>query len=347
MKKKLSIILLLLVSFIATNVHAEETWPKQYTQGDFTFTINDVWLDFYEIDKNSPIIPAESETDYGTTTTSTTQSLINYELYIPKEEVEVPNDRFTITPEPVVTKLQESDTIFSKLNLNISNDYILEVYNDLVEDGRISPASEDKIYVVDVSVGYTLDSYPEKYKTIFEVDLLRALVNMYDISDGDYALDPTMDNVFAIDKMLINYNGDTNQAEVGSISDIIISIPDTAIPNENTLNIIKDLFRLDTLTFYENEDASMKDKEDYNLIFTNISDLSRIIDTVNGNDDTLDDLPDNPITSIQTDIQAEKLENIPNTGKGVPYIIYIISAAVILVGGTIIVKVLRQPKKGV
>ena len=207
MKKKLSIILLLLVSFIATNVHAEETWPKQYTQGDFTFTINDVWLDFYEIDKNSPIIPADSETDYGTTTTSTTQSLINYELYIPKEEVEVPNDRFTITPEPVVTKLQESDTIFSKLNLNISNDYILEVYNDLVGDGRISPASEDKIYIVDVSVGYTLDSYPEKYKTIFEVDLLRALVNMYDISDGDYALDPTTDNIYTIDKMLINMVG--------------------------------------------------------------------------------------------------------------------------------------------
>ncbi len=340
MKKIISILLIAVISIMTINVHAEgEGWPKEITYGGFTFTITGIALDFYEINKADEIIEKGTEFETDTyTTAKTTESLINYMEYLYNDYAWIPEDRFTLTPSLSQEKISSVDTLFGKLNLNITDDYIKEEYNNLVENGYLDPVDENKSYIVDVDIAYRIDNYPEEYKIIIEKDMLRETIRMVDLDlmDGYHSLYQGYENYFMIDKKFITLNSTTNEAEVGFNNNVLGSFNE--LLGDNPTNSL-DLLRSDFLLFYKDENAKITDTPDYTISFTNLADTTNLLNLLKGADDSVSN---NPITDIQ-----DEIVKIPDTAKNVPYILYIFGIGVFLAGAVIIAKVLRQPKKGV
>ncbi len=322
MKKILSILLIIVISIMTINVHAEgAAWPKEVNHEDFSFTINGIELDLYEIYRGT-------ELNGGGTSQNAEEleeeSLINYATYVQKSAVNLPVTEYEMNPTVTTGKIDDLDVLFVKLNLNLTKEKIEALFHDDIAD-----VGSDKFYIIEIVMNYKINGYPDKYKKIYENDALRGILQyQYDLTDElTSSVDPTLDeNYFVMDRIFVT--GENGEPEISYTDNL----------KEEDVNL-----REGYLTFYEDENAEKFSTPQYVVMFHNFSNIDILL---GGNNDipepTIDDIPDNPITDIQ-----DEIVKIPDTAKNVPYLLYILGIGIFLAGAVIIAKVLRQPKKGV
>ena len=327
MKKILSVILMI-IAVMTINVHAEgEAWPKEITSGDYSFTITGVELQIYEMFNEDDLIAAgETEEDAAATDS---ESKVKYASYEPVDNVILEADNFTTNPTVTTDKLGDLDTMFIKLNLDLNKEKI----QNLIQDKIADTGEDGKYYIVDVVLYYKLNNFPNTFKTVHETDLVRVMLqadnDLTDLLEESIDTDPDFENVFVMDKIIIQKNA-SNEIEYDYV---------------DTLREEDILIKVNSLSFYEKEDADkVTDKPDYKVIFHNFANIDALINAYKINPEpTPEDLPDNPITSTETN----QVVNVADTGKTVPFLLYGISIALILAGAIVIIKVLNQPKKEV
>ena len=325
MKKKISILLLVVVSFMTMNVHAEgEAWPNDYAHGDFTFSVEGVYLNLYQFNAADEPIEEHETTEYGTVTSTTTQSAIDYMQHRPIKSVDLIADDFTFEPTFTTGKLGNIDTLFVKTNLNLVKEDFEDIFLDYLD-----MVDENISYIVDVCLKYRITNYPSNYNHFYQQDITRGLLSMFSTNASTFKINPSESNYYVMDKVVIAYNSETDEVEIDFT---------------NTLTDENAYFKTTVLGLTANEKTSETDNDDFRVLIHNFDNVEVLVNLLEQQSEpTEGDIPDNPITSTE----VNQTVKIPDTGKTKPLLLYGISIVIILAGAIMIVKMLKQPKKEV
>ena len=322
MKKRISILLILVVAFMTINVHAEgEAWPKDYSHGDFTFSVEGVYLNLYELNAQDEMIEVTTE---GDSTIKATQSAIDYMQHNPKKSVDLIADDFTFEPTYTTGKLGNIDTLFVKTNFSIVKEDFEDIFLDYMD-----MVDENISYIIDVCLKYKITNYPSNYNHFYQQDITRGLLSMFSPNANTFKINPTESNYYVMDKVIIAYNSETDEVEINFT---------------NTLTEENAYFKTTILGLTANEKTNSNDEDEYRVLIHNFDNTEVLVNLLEKQPEpTEDDIPDNPITSTD----ANQTVAIPDTGKTVPFLLYGISIILILAGAVMIIKIMKQPKKEV
>lgn len=322
MKKRISILLILVVAFMTINVHAEgEAWPKDYSHGDFTFSVEGVYLNLYEFNAQDEMIEVTTE---GDSEIQATQSAIDYMQHNPIKSVDLIADDFTFEPTYTTGKLGDIDTLFVKTNFSIAKEDFEDIFLDYMD-----MVDENISYIVDVCLKYKITNYPSNYNHFYQQDITRGLLSMFSPNVNTFKINPTESNYYVMDKVIIAYNSETDEVEINFT---------------NTLTEENAYFKTTILGLTTNEKTNSNDEDEYRVLIHNFDNTEVLVNLLEKQPEpTEDDILDNPITNTD----ENQTVAIPDTGKTVPFLLYGISIILILVGAVMIVKIMKQPKKEV
>ncbi len=326
MKKRISILLILVVAFMTINVHAEgEAWPKDYSHGDFTFSVEGVYLNLYQINEADEKITLDVDEGNGLTSTmTTTQSWLDYARYNYIKSVDLIADDFTFEPTYSTGKLGSVDTLFVKTNFSIVEEDFEDVFLDYMD-----MVDENISYVVDICLKYKITNYPSNYNHLYQQDFLRMLSSTSSVNPEAFEINPTESNYYVMDRVKIEYNPETAEVEVNYLN---------SLEDENPV-LKTTILGLTTEAKTFNIDL---DKDVYRILIHNFDSIEPIVEAFK-EPESIDDMPDNPFTGSN----PNQTVAIPDTGKTVPFLLYGISIILILAGAVMIVKIMKQPKKEV
>lgn len=193
MKKKItSIFVLLLLMIGISNVNAEEkTEIKKVGEGENfvvkyndenQFTVKGISLNIYE--ENEETKNEDSEKYFNEQPLKT--------INIPLEDIE-------ISPTYKEDKVFGNPTLYINLNYNLTEEKLRSYLQEQIES-----VTEEKSYIVDIMLNYSLDSYPSEYTKFYRYQFLRGLVNGFENIFGDENVNPYSD-------MEINPSNDITQ----------------------------------------------------------------------------------------------------------------------------------------
>ena len=255
MKKRISILLILVVAFMTINVHAEgEAWPKDYSHGDFTFSVEGVYLNLYEFNAQDEMIEVTTE---GDSTIKATQSAIDYMQHNPKKSVDLIADDFTFEPTYTTGKLGNIDTLFVKTNFSIVKEDFEDIFLDYMD-----MVDENISYIIDVCLKYKITNYPSNYNHFYQQDITRGLLSMFSPNANTFKINPTESNYYVMDKVIIAYNSETDEVEINFT---------------NTLTEENAYFKTTILGLTANEKTNSNDEDEYRVLIHNFDNTEVLV----------------------------------------------------------------------
>ena len=382
MKKILKIFLILLLLMTIPVVHADEndtntqdTWGQKYTKGQFEYTIDGFVLNVYELSTQST--EGLSEEAAAQAQQETIQSLRNYLNEEPTRVIELTPANITPNISYKVDKFSSVDTLF----INLGHDLTKEKLETLLAL-EMNSVSEEKRYIVDVCVKYTLTKIPEKFKNFYSYDITRALISAIIGGGGDNLsrLDVTKSNTQVLNRVTIQIaqeNTETAEIDEETVTAEVVEEekeveetkeeeknnvffgydPDTfelippvgagETPGEKVLTYERVINDSNTANFLNLIVLSTKDYSDTENTTDNEiteDDLYYIMFHEAENIDTLIELTKdtNPITSTDTEPEAVK---VGDTSKMMSGYVYVGSAILILAGFGIVMHVIKQKQR--
>ena len=346
MKKKLLIIVLLLGLLIvpAKQVFATDTggddeptttgaWPKEFTHGDYTFTVNDIVLNVYKMDL--------TENNNGGSNTED-ESMNAYINETPTRTITLDPTQFTINPTYKEAKFFKRDASYIDLGLNLTKEKLQELLS-----AEIAATSKTRGYIVDVVVKYEVSEYPDKYQYIYPRNLMREQFKSV-MSMANATVGTVVRNI-----PLADMSEEQSQVFAGVMlnideeSDTVKMTYDTEVSDESSAAT----FAYNGLLFMEKEDGS-EDNDEYALVFHNVDNVDALIADIKEIEGWLDfDFGSIDWENIFSDMEwtiedKEATQNVavPNTAKSFPMQLYIFSVIVMLSGLAIIVQQLYKEK---
>ena len=297
--KKIFTFIIMLLCFSVINVYAEPTtWPNSFTYEDYQYQIEGVSLRVYKMERdlNSDEVTSESANNY-----------INE---VPVKEIPLSSSSYTINPEYKTAQLNGIDSILVDLNLNITKEQ-LETF--LAEE--LSNVTATKNYWVEIAVNYKLTQYPQKYQHIYNTNLMRTIGNsLMNQAPAEQDMTKTIHQVF--NAAILTYDEGTNTAK--------LDYENTITENNGVGNFV-----LNYLGLYENAYSENNTSPSKIFMFYNIDNIDYLVENLSRIESNAEDNSnlENPKTSV-----TDQKVSVPNTAKGVPNYIYVISISCIVFG---------------
>lgn len=337
MKKKItSIFVLLLLMIGISNVNAEEkTEIKKVGEGENfvvkyndenQFTVKGISLNIYE--ENEETKNEDSEKYFNEQPLKT--------INIPLEDIE-------ISPTYKEDKVFGNPTLYINLNYNLTEEKLRSYLQEQIES-----VTEEKSYIVDIMLNYSLDSYPSEYTKFYRYQFLRGLVNGFENIFGDENVNPYSD-------MEINPSNDITQL----LNSCLIEKKDdnVALTYYNSAEQLaaKDSlgqainYLIESKTELKSGDSSF----DKLILFHNLSDEEYFINQIK--EQSAEENIDTPSSenfslNPKTDISDEKTKDdnqivkVDNTSANKSSIIIFLSIFMIIIGVIVIISTISIKK---
>lgn len=333
MKKIITSIVIIIISFITINVYAEDTdtWNESYEHNGIKYSINGFTLNIYKSDANF----------------NTDMSKATYQIPLKKGE-------YTINPTYIDSDIKsDNKTIttgsFIKLNLNITEE---QVKKYLVE--KIGEPT-DAMYTFTITTNYTITEVPEKYLHIYTegfAQMISSLVSGYTpsklelnkeqtqvIGAGSYSKEFYLgDEVEGVEVSFEGENETVFQYSTSSISDFY---------SYNYLRL-----REKDITEATKNNTGLYDisADDYIVMFHNKNDIEKVINNFQTVTSMEDDELTNNIEQIKENTekqkeQAKQTVKVGNTASSISNVGYIIGAFILLLGTYVIIKTIKTENK--
>ena len=253
MKKILLLMITIISLALIIPVNAASAWPKSFTEGDYTYSIEGIVLNVYEVSRSA------NDSEY------TVQK---------KRTIDLSADDYTINPISKRTMINSINSLLININLNFTN----EKFEQLLQN-EINEANENKNYIVDMAVKYKFTNYPDKYKEIYSVDIN----HQEEVSSIE--LPP---REFGKGKFKKLNTSETNEQVIEQFS--IPKIETNCSSGNNDTNCIERADGeqqpapqlLDYESFYENTRTSDNDTPSFVIAFHNNEKIDKMYETISG-----------------------------------------------------------------
>lgn len=330
MKKKILIIVLLLGLLIIPSHQvfaADGSWPKEFTHGDYKFSIEDIVLNVYKIE--------ESEDE--------TNNMDIYDAYLeetPVRTIELDPSNFTINPTFKDGEYFKANGTYINVGINITKEDLEELLSE-----EIAATTNKRNYIIDMVVNYKMLDYPEEFKFVYKRNFFREKVNemmgfvkQETVTNDLTPLDMTEEQSQVFSGAITRFNTETDKGEL---------VFETELNNETG---VAASFSFNGLMFMEKEYNYQEDNNKYALVFHNVSNVDDLIAQVKEMEDYLDynfsevDL-EQLLNAMDWNIEAAETTDhvvVPNTGMKFPIQLYIFSVIVMISGFAIIVRQLYK-----
>lgn len=308
-------------------------WPKEFTHGDYTFTINDIVLNVYKMELTTG--------DDGESTTDE-ESMNAYINETPTRTITLDPTQFTINLTYEEAKFFKRDASYIDLGLNLTEEKIRELLS-----AEIAATTESKGYIVDVVVKYEVSEYPDKYEYVYPRSFMReqmkSFMNIGNVTEGTVVRDIP----------LADMSEEQSQVFAGAMlqkdqeTDEVKLTYDTEISDNSSAAA----FAYNGLLFMEREYGS-EENDEYALVFHNVDNVDALIADIEEIEELLDfDFWSTDWSALFSGLEwsfegTEATQNVavPNTAKNFPMQLYIFSVIVMLSGLAIIIRQLYKEK---
>lgn len=338
MKKKLLIIVLLLglliIPFRAVSAEGEENaWPKSFTNGDYSYTIEGIVINVFEMENTT----SEEENDEATK-----EVFMKYVSGTPDRVINLDPTKYTLDPTYKEGKFTDKDATYIDLGLDIKKEDLEELLRD-----EIAATTETKSYLADIVVQYKVTNYPEEYKYVYNRSLMREtfdlLVNSEENAPATKNLTPqdmtkTINQVF--NGAITQINSETGEAELEY---------NTEFSNDNSVSS----FAYGGLMFLEKAYGSV-DNNGYVLVFHDVDNVDDLMEGAENIGFLLDmdfsnidweELFTSGLPEESTSAEAAQNVIVPDTAKNFSLYLYFFSIIVMASGLGIIARAVYKEQQ--
>lgn len=305
--RRIIVLVLVLFTVLIIPVNAASAWPKSFTEGEYTYSIEGVVLNVYEIQ--------ESFDDFSQKYTYDVSK---------KRTIDLSAEDYTINPTYTKTMINSIDSLLININLNITKDKLEQLLQNEIND-----AIGGKSYDIDMSVKYKFTNYPSKYKDIYKVDINHDETKYTEVQiPPQFGKEPVKKiNLSETNEQVINMMRIVpyNQKEENNLNgkgELVYS----KNPGPSSSEIY-----MDYISLYENTRTSNSDTPSFIIMFHNIDNIEQLIA---------------PSSSEQTSVsqQGNEVVKVEDTASSFPIILYIISVVLLLFGSIILVYSVEKQK---
>ena len=323
MKKYLMLLILPLLLFgTIPNVYADgedAPWPKvfQITDENLQYLIEGISLEIYQADENSEQLTINNNNG----TTNMTQDEKNYLDRQKTRTVDLSPTDYSISPVYKKDKFYSVDTLYIDINLNLTKEKIEALIADEIQNTTAS-----KHYIVDVCVKYQLQSYPEKFKYMYQIDYMRYIVQAL-MGQLPSALSKNTTYSQVLNRGVTLINDQTSQKSFSYTKeftpDNLFYYTDFTILSENEKKA----------GIYTNQDeANAANKDDLYIFFHDLDNVDELIADVKEESTPTTNPNTNPGNNPITSYQPNEVVKAEDTGAFTSYYIYIIGGLFLIIG---------------
>ena len=169
------------------------SWWMEYKHWDFEYIIEWVDLNVYPIDSSKTTTVTTTE-DGFTSTMTENDDMKKYIKEEPEKIIPLNSEDLTINPEYKRGTIDDYNTLFIDLNLNLTKDYLESKLSD-----EISKTTDEKSYIVDVVVKYKIKNYPTNFQYFLKVNYWRLMGGLFtESSNGEVNISNTISQVINV-----------------------------------------------------------------------------------------------------------------------------------------------------
>ena len=311
MKKKLALLIVLLVTIYIIPVHAA-TWPKTYTTGNFSYSIEGAELRVYEVSTDKVVWYSS-----------------NYLSETPDKTITLQSSDYTIDPQVKTDKLGKSDALFVNVKLNMTKAKL-----ETLLATEKAAATSSKAYIVELVLKYKFTNYPSTYTHVYKVNTLRTRIDeLLTPNAGTTSIEasnngeitPTSVNTQVLNVITIEYDASSSTGAIAY---------DTTATDENGLVT----FVANYEEFYKTEKSTSNNTPDYVVMFHNIENIDFLINSLKASETQLS-------VGGQDGAGVGDTVNVDDTAKSVPILLYFASLASLFVGSGLVIYTIEKDKQ--
>jgi hypothetical protein len=263
----------------------------------------------------------EITSDDGSITTLTmpkgTTAYISEE---PTKKITLSAEDYTITPTYKDATMDNVDSLFIGLNLNLTKENLTTLLKD-----ELNNVDENISYLVDVTVTYKLNKYPEKYKYFYSGNLIRGWLKPYTSSTTETkSLDLSTESVSQVLNVAVLQLNDTDNTKEIEYNTTLSSDNSTA------------LYILNYLALSSKESTENIEKV---IMFHTVDNIDYLITNINSIEDSQEEVIDNTLNIATQDVA------VPNTAMNKSTYLYFLGEILILIGVGIIFRIIYKKEK--